>query len=182
MTRISVCHERWRGRQRCCVEDGRRPSGVVLQGKAPNHLMLLRSKGVVVSDEEKAAISCQVSEEKMSASEPLMTHRKGSKTLPEGVSGNSARRSVDGACLRATRQPVHRRHDLVTGFSMERGNLTRGGKGNRRVANTTSENTNTRGRGGATRSSEEVAVMVMERRGRVIRPEFACQPVLPGGA
>jgi hypothetical protein len=144
--------------------------------------MLLRSKGVVVSDGEKAAISRQVSDEKMSASEPLMTHRKGSKTLSERVPGSSTQRSVDGACLRATRQPVHRRHDLVTGFSMERGNLTRGVKGNRRVANTTSENTNTRDRGGATHSSEEVAVMAMERRGRVILQKFLCQPALPGGA
>lgn len=34
---------------------GVRPPGAGLQGQASNHLMLLRSKGVVVSDEEKAA-------------------------------------------------------------------------------------------------------------------------------
>jgi len=131
---------------------------------------------------KRRQLSRQVSDEKMSASELLMTHRKGSKTLSKRVSGNNTRRSVDGACLRTTRQPVHRRHDLITGFDMERGNLTRGDKGNRRVANTTSENTNTRGRGGATRSSEEVAVMAMERRGCVILQESACQPGSPGGA
>jgi hypothetical protein len=35
------------------------PPGVGLQGQASNRLMLLRSKGVVVSDEEKAA--CELS-------------------------------------------------------------------------------------------------------------------------
>ena len=144
--------------------------------------MLLRSKSVVVSDEEKAATSRQVNDEKMSASEPLMTYRKGSKMLSKRVPGNSTRKSVDEACLRATRQPVHKRHDLIIGFDMERGNLTRGAKGNRRVANTMSENTNTRLRGGATRSSDEVAVMATERRGRVIPLKFLCQPALSGGA
>jgi hypothetical protein len=118
----------------------------------------------------------------MSESEPLMTHRKGFKTLSKRGSDNNARKSVGGACLRPARQPVHRRHDLITGFNMERGNLTRGAKGNLRVADTTSENTNTRGRGGAARSSNEVTVMAMERRGRVILLELACQPEPPGGA
>lgn len=35
---------------RCCTEDGRRPPGVGLQEQIPNHPVLLRSKGVVVSD------------------------------------------------------------------------------------------------------------------------------------
>jgi len=35
---------------------GEWPPGAVLQGQAPNRLMLLRLKGVVVSDEEKAAV------------------------------------------------------------------------------------------------------------------------------
>ena len=38
-----------------CRRLGERPPGAGLQGQASNHLMLLRSKGVVVSDEEKAA-------------------------------------------------------------------------------------------------------------------------------
>jgi hypothetical protein len=51
------------------------PPVVVLQGPAPNHLMLLRSKVVVVSDEEEADLIRQVSDEKVSASEPLITRR-----------------------------------------------------------------------------------------------------------
>lgn len=118
----------------------------------------------------------------MSESELLMTHRKGFKALSERVQASSARISVGGACLWPTRQPVDRRHDLITGFSRERGNLTQDAKGNRRVANTTSENTNACGRGGATRSSDEGAVMAVERRGCVILLGSSCQPVLPGGA
>jgi hypothetical protein len=38
---------------RCCIEDGRRPPGVGLQEQAPNHPVLLRPKGVVVSDRGK---------------------------------------------------------------------------------------------------------------------------------
>jgi hypothetical protein len=123
-----------------------------------------------------------VSDEKMSESEPLTTHRKGFKTLSKWVPGNSTLRSVGGACLRPPRQPVYRRHDLVAGFDMERGNLTWDGKGNRRVANTTSENTKAHGRGGVARSSDEVVVMTVERRGYVILRKSKCQPESPGGA
>jgi hypothetical protein len=100
----------------------------------------------------------------MSASEPLMTYRKGFKTLSKRAWGNNARRSVGGAWLRPTRQPVHRRHDLVTGFNTERGNLTQCV------------------RGGATRNSDEAAVMAVEQRGCVILLEALRQPGIPGGA
>jgi hypothetical protein len=36
-----------------CVEDGGRSPGIGLQGQVPNHRVLLRSKGVVVSDAGK---------------------------------------------------------------------------------------------------------------------------------
>jgi len=141
------------------------PPGAGLQGQASNHLMLLRSKDVVVSDEAKGGgYSRQMGDEKMSESEPLITHRKGFKTLSKRMLGSNVRTSVGGACLRPMRQPVHRRHDLVTGFNTERGNLTQCV------------------RGGATHSSEEAAVMAVERRGCVVRPRSMCQPGRPGGA
>ena len=59
----------------------------------------------------------------MSASEPLMTHRNGFKTLSKRVPASSTRTSVDDTCLRSTRQPVFRWHDLITGVDTERGNL-----------------------------------------------------------
>jgi len=102
------------------------PPGAGLQGQAPNHPMLLRLRGVVVSDGEKADSIRQVSDEKMSESEPLMTHRNGLQTLSKLVSACNARISVDVTCLRSTRQPVYRRHDLIIGLDMERGNLSWG--------------------------------------------------------
>lgn len=52
-TRITVCNEH-RRRRRCAVlKMGVWPPGAGLQGQASNHLMLPRSKGAVVSDEEK---------------------------------------------------------------------------------------------------------------------------------
>jgi IS5 family transposase len=39
----------------CCTEDGRRPPRAGLQEQALNHPVLLRSKGVVVSDWEKSS-------------------------------------------------------------------------------------------------------------------------------
>ncbi|WP_260417407.1 IS66 family insertion sequence element accessory protein TnpB [Pseudomonas cichorii] len=41
--------------QRCCIKDGSRPPGVCLQELASNRPVLLRSKGVVVSDCGKGA-------------------------------------------------------------------------------------------------------------------------------
>lgn len=118
----------------------------------------------------------------MSASEPPMTHRNGSRRRQNGHGVNDAWKGVDDTCLRSTRQPVYRRHDLITGFNPERGNLARGVKGNPQVANTTRENTNTRDRGGAACSSVEVAVMAMERRGCVTLSDIGRQPALSGGA
>jgi hypothetical protein len=57
---------------RCCVEDGSRSPGVGLQGRASNHRVLLRSKGVVVSNAANGdRQGCQVGVENVSASEPL---------------------------------------------------------------------------------------------------------------
>jgi hypothetical protein len=89
---------------------------------------------------------------------------------------------MDETCLRAMWQPVYRRHDLIIGFDTERGNLARDDKGNPQVEQTTRENTDARDRGGVTRSSDEAAVMAVERRGHVIRSDKKRQPVDPGGA
>jgi hypothetical protein len=68
--------------------------------------------------------------------------------------------------------PVFRRRDSHSGFRMERENLAGDAKGkdtsgyNREV-----ESTDASERGGLLRSSEEAAVMVVERRGRVIDDE-----------
>jgi hypothetical protein len=59
---------------------------------------------------------------KMSESEPLMTYRKvldAVKTREPSSSGTSLRET----CLLRRRQPVYRRHESGTGYSMERENL-----------------------------------------------------------
>jgi hypothetical protein len=142
------------------------PPEVGLQGQASNHLMLLRLRGVVVSDEEKAAVKlsgvCREDERKRTADEAS----KSVEMLSKGVDASSALISPSETCLRLGRQPVYRRHELCMGFSMERGNLSQD-IGLRRLSWR---------RGGATRSSEEAPVMGVEQRGRVIQPEAGCQP------
>jgi len=100
------------------------PSEVGLQGQASNHLMRLRLRGVVVSDEEKAVLKLSgVSKE----DERKRTAEEASKrveTLSKGVVASSTLISSGETCLRPERQPVYRRHELWTGFSMERGNLS----------------------------------------------------------
>jgi hypothetical protein len=68
--------------------------------------MLLRSKGAVVSDGEKADVIRQVSDGKMSASESPLTHRKGFQALSKRVEVADTRISVDVTCLRSTWQPI----------------------------------------------------------------------------
>lgn len=178
-----MCHERWQQRQRCCVEDGSvasrsRPAGA---GFKPLHAAAFKRRGGE-RWRKGGARRRQVRDEKMSESKPLMTHRKGFETLSKRARGSSARRSVAGTCLRATRQPVYRRHDLIAGISTERGNLAWDAKGNLQVGQTTRENTKAHDRGGVTRSSEETSVMGAERRGHVAQFGITRQPVQPGGA
>jgi len=102
-----------------------------LQEWASNRPVLLRSKGVVVSDRGKGVLrGRQVSIEKMSESKPSddasLTHKELSKLGPHGCS----RKSRGDTCLRPRRQSVYRRHDLNTGFGMERENLVLDAKGN----------------------------------------------------
>ena len=91
---------------------------------------------------------------------------KGVETLSKGVDVSSALIGSSDTCLRLGWQPVYRRHDLCTGSSMERGNL----------GQVVGKRQHSRHRGGATRSSEEAAVMDVERRGCVIQSEPCCQP------
>ena len=143
--------------------------------------MLLRSKVVVVSDGEKADLIRQVSDEKVSASEPLMTHRNAFQLLSKRAEACTARISVDVTCLRSTWQPVYRWHELITGLDTERGNLAWDAKGKDQVVTAMSLNTNDHARGGAVRSSDEKAVMALERRNCVIQSEMSDQPEYLGG-
>ena len=78
----------------CCAEDGSRSPGVGLRGLASNHRVLLRSKGVVVSNAAKGdRQGRQVGIEKVSASEPLITHRKDLDAVETGGARNSRDKS-----------------------------------------------------------------------------------------
>ena len=147
---------------------GVRPPESGLKGLDSNHLMLLRLKDVVVSDGEKADSIRQVSDEKVSASELSRTRRKGFQALSKREAAHTSRISVDATCLRTTRQPAYRRHELIAGPDAERENLPWHAKGTPQVATTTRANTDGHGRGGVTRSSEEGFVMNLEPRGCVI--------------
>jgi hypothetical protein len=70
------------------------PPDVCLRGLASNHPMLLRSKVVVVSVGEKADLIRQVSDEKVSASKPLMTHRNAFQLLSKPAEACTAPISV----------------------------------------------------------------------------------------
>ena len=144
------------------------PPGIGLQGLVPNHLVLLRLKDVVVSDGETADWIRQVCDEKVSASEPLMTRRYTFQTLPKREAAHTSRISVDATCLRTTRQPAYRRHELIAGPDAERENLPWNAKGTSQVVTTMRVNTDVCGRGGATRSSDEGSVMDSEPRGCII--------------
>ena len=118
------------------------PPEVGLQEQASNRLMLLRLIGVVVSDEEEAVLKLsgvfREDERKRTADEAS----KWVETLSKRVDVSRALISSSDTCLRLERQPVYRRHDLCTGFSMERGNL----------GQAVGKRHQSRHRGGATRS------------------------------
>jgi len=143
------------------------PSEVGLQGQASNHLMLLRSKGVVVSDEEKAASKLSGVFREDERKRTVEEASKWVEMLSKGVDASSTLMSSGDTCLRPERQPVYRRHDLCTGFNMERGNL----------GQVRCDSMLTCPRGGMSRSSEEAPVMGVERRGHVIQQDTGGQPL-----
>lgn len=99
------------------------PPEVGLQERISNHLMLLRLKDVVVSDEEKAAKKQSGKFREDERERTVAEASKWVKMLSKRVVGSSTLISSSETCLRLERQPVYRRHDLCTGFNMERGNL-----------------------------------------------------------
>jgi hypothetical protein len=109
-----------------------------------------------------------VSDGKRSNSESPLTHRQVFQMLSKRLQVGGTRISVDLTCLRSTRQPVFRRHVPITGLDVECGNLSWGVKGKPQVATTTRANTKIHARGGSARSSDEGAVMALERRGCVV--------------
>ena len=76
--------------------------------------------------------------------------------------------SSDDALIRTERHPACRQHEARSGFRMERENLAGDAKGNGASGeNREAESTDASERGGLLRSSDEAAVMAVERRGSV---------------
>jgi len=104
---IYVCHEQRPQVFGTVLKMGVWPPEACLQGLASNRPVLLHPKGVVVSDLGKGAREGrQVSTGKMSASEPLMTHRQSLKQLSKLRAINSLRISLEATCLLSRWQPV----------------------------------------------------------------------------
>ena len=73
--------------------------------------------------------------------------------------------------IRPERRPAFRRHDAQSGFRMERENLHDDVKGEATSgSDRKGESTDASCRGGVARSSDEGAVMGLERRGCVVQP------------
>ena len=142
ISKMGVCHESALSSRADVTASGMGvwPPGIGLQGLISNHLMLLRSKDVVVSDEETADSIRKVCDEKVSASEPLLTRRNGLQTLSKQEAAHSSWISVGATCLRTTRQPAYRRHELIAGPDAEHENLPWHAKGTPQVATTTRAN------------------------------------------
>ena len=115
----------------CCTEHGSRPPEAGLQEQASNRPVLLRSKGVVVSDRAKVIPEgWQVSVEKMSESKPSDDASSCPQALSKLRWTIGFRTNRDATCLRTRWQPVYRRHELNTGFGTERESLDLDEKGN----------------------------------------------------
>jgi hypothetical protein len=171
------------------------PFGVALRGEAPNRLELRWLKTVVVSVEAKAHVMRQVGTGKASLSEPLLTCREVELTSKPGRS--AVVRDEPGGCPPigqvASGMKAARARSAASAWNLGRrastlpGRATDGwlcsargsapGGGNREALSTVASPA-----GGPARSSEEAAVIAVERRGRLICAGFVWATGLrPGG-
>jgi hypothetical protein len=162
------------------------PFGVALRGEASNHLELRWLKTVVVSVEEKAHVMRQVGIGKASESEPLLTCREvgmtskpgrptgvrdepgGCPPIGQAVSGMKAARARSAASARNLGRQASTLSGWVTARWPGAARGSAPGGGNREALSTVA-----RPAGGPARSSEEAAVIAVERRGRLIRADVA---------
>ena len=157
------------------------PFGVALRGEASNHLELRWLKTVVVSVEEKAHVMRQVGIGKASVSEPLMTCREVEMTSKPGRS--AVVRDEPGECPSigqvVSGMKVARARSAASARNLGRQVLTLSGRGAGRQhgpargsapggGNREALSTVAAPAGGPARSSDEAAVIAVERRGRLI--------------
>lgn len=156
------------------------PLEVGLQDLASNHHELLWSKAMVVSVVGKGTLKCQVRFKKMNESEQPMTCRKANQltSKPNSVVDSGQIQTAPGYGLGGVRcrgcmilfQALVWNVGTCWFNAKERGDsLTRN-----------SASTNVNQRGGAIRSSDEAAVMVVERRGCIIQSRLTINQRLGG--
>ena len=87
--------------------------------------------------------------------------------------------SMEDTCLPSMRCPVQRRRDSHSGFRAEPGNLLEDERENVQAQKRKAESTNASIRGGPPRSSDEAAVIAVERRGWAVQSKLG-QPVTGG--
>jgi len=82
------------------VNDGGRPAGAAVQAEAPNHLMVLWTKAMVLSDKEKAGLNqlgeCEGDERPR---EPLTKASKSFRPYQNRISADKAGISSEETCL-----------------------------------------------------------------------------------
>ena len=155
--------------QLCCMRDEGRPLGAAVQAEASNHPLVLRPKGVVLSELGKGGTERfrQVWITESNASEPLWKCRKDHKWRQNRGWPSAPGAVREATCLLPERRPACRRREPVPGSCVERGNLPADAKGEPRAeAPRSGRVPKRRRRGGAACSSGEGSVMELERRGR----------------
>jgi hypothetical protein len=162
------------------------PFGVALRGEASNRLELRWLKTVVVSVEEKAHVMRQVGTGKASESEPLLTCRDvgmtskpgrptavrdepgGCPPIGQAVSGMKAARARSAASARNLGRQASTPPGPATARWSGLGERERARRRKPSALSTVAASA-----GGPARSSGEAAVIVVERRGRLIRANVA---------
>jgi len=167
--------------QLCCTRDEGRPLEAAVQAEASNRPLLLRSRDVVVSELGKGpARRDQVRTVESNESEPLLTCRKRRDDVETG--GESLLRDKSGRCLimaqTASGMKVARMRSRLLCGTWEP--VTPMLREKRKWKHHKRESTDAGYRDGATRSSVEGTVMVLEPRGCLIRPETRVQPARGG--
>lgn len=169
--------------QPCCARDEGGPLEVAVQAEASNHPLLLRLRDVVVSELGKGrARPSQVRIVESNASEPLMKCRKRRKDVKTG--GESLLRDQSGGDLFTVQaasgiKAARMRSRLLRGTWEP---VTPMPREKRKWRSHKCESTDAGYRDGAACSSDEGAVIALERRGCPIQPETRGQPVTGGSS
>jgi hypothetical protein len=165
----------------CCARDGSGPPGAAVQAEASNHPLLLHLRDVVVSELGKGrARPCQVRIVESNASEALMKCRKRrneAKTGRESLTRDQSGRSLLTAQMASGIEAARTRSRLLCGTWEPVTSMLRE---SHKWKPHECPSTDAGYRGGAIRSSDEDAVMALERRDCPIRLETSVQPVMGG--